>query len=139
MGLSVRPAPKVVAEHATGSGEWTLELELPGVRALAASLGKTVSFFDLETTGLNWAGESFGIVEVAVIHVPAEGPVEQVSSLINPENPCEWHALKKHGISSGRSPAHRTNQGLGALQRRFLKIFRPTQSTSSSVKGGSID
>jgi DNA polymerase III epsilon subunit-like protein len=54
----------------------------------------------LETTGLNWGGVSFGIVEVAVVHIHEDGRVETESSLVNPENPCQWGARKKHGISS---------------------------------------
>ena len=106
MSASQHPAAPT-ARHAGHSapGAWPIALELPGVRALARHLDRTVSIFDLETTGLNWAGTSFGIVEVAVIQVPAEGAVEQVCSLINPENPCEWAARKTHGIRSAETRA----------------------------------
>lgn len=96
MGLSVPP-------EAPTSAERPATLELAGVKALADALGKTVSVFDLETTGLNWAGASFGIVEVAVVHVHPDGTVETESSLVNPENPCQWGARKKHGISSAET------------------------------------
>lgn len=100
MNPSEHPEAVIGREKTDESGQWSIALELEGVRALAKHLQKTVSIFDLETTGLNWAGESFGIVEVAVIHVPPEGGIDQISSLINPENPCQWGARNKHGISS---------------------------------------
>ena len=99
MSLSDR-APSVVTEPGSAASLPLLDTQLDGVCSLARHLGKTVSIFDLETTGLNWTGPSFGIVEVAVIHVPPTGEISYVSSLINPENPCQWLARKKHGISS---------------------------------------
>jgi len=103
MTASQHPAAPVASQVTSQLGDCPAVPQFDGVRALASHLGKTISIFDLETTGLNWAGPSFGIVEVAVIHVPPEGEIERVSSLINPENSCEWRARQKHGISSAET------------------------------------
>ena len=76
----------------------TTELNVPILKDIAAKMGKVLTFYDLETTTfLN--NPTFGITEVAAVHVHPDGKVTQQSMLVNPENPISQAASEITGIS----------------------------------------
>ena len=74
------------------------ELDVPLLKALAARYDKTITFFDLETTGFV-ASPTFGVTEVAAVHIHPDGTVSEQSTLVNPEYPISAAAAEVTGIS----------------------------------------
>jgi DNA polymerase III epsilon subunit-like protein len=74
------------------------ELDVPLLKQIAVELGKTLTFYDLETTTF-LGSPSFGVTEVAAVHVHPDGSVTQQHALINPENLISEKAAEVTGIS----------------------------------------
>lgn len=74
------------------------ELDVPLIKQLAARYQKTITFFDLETTGFV-ASPTFGVTEVAAVHIHPDGTVTEQSTLVNPEYPISPAAAEVTGIS----------------------------------------
>lgn len=74
------------------------ELDVPLLKEVAQRLNKTLTFYDLETTTF-LGSPSFGITEVAAVHVHPDGSVTQQDALVNPENMISEKASEVTGIS----------------------------------------
>jgi DNA polymerase-3 subunit epsilon len=69
-------------------------IDWPNVRIL----GATWVCVDVETTGLE-VGEGHRVCEIAAVKGAVEGPVEEFSSLVNPERPLDPAAARVSGLS----------------------------------------
>ena len=74
------------------------ELEVPLIKELAKRYNKTITVFDLETTGF-LASPTFGVTEVAAVHIHPDGSVTEQATLVNPEYPISPAAAIVTGIS----------------------------------------
>lgn len=72
----------------------------PLVFKLACEIGKPLSFFDIEATGINCRSDRFGVTEFAFLAVMPNGKAHAHSSLINPENPIEQRASEITGLTN---------------------------------------
>lgn len=75
-----------------------IELNVPILKSIAKRLGKTLTFYDLETTNL-LAAKTFGITDVGAVHIHPDGTCTEQSSLLDPENPISPEASKVTGIT----------------------------------------
>ncbi len=74
------------------------QLDVPLLKALAAKIGKPLTFYDLETTNFV-AAPTFGVTDVGALHIYPDGRVMQQHTLVNPENPISPEAQAVTGIS----------------------------------------
>ncbi len=74
------------------------ELDVPLIKSLAAKYNKTITVFDLETTGF-LESPTFGVTEIAAVHIHPDGSVTENSTLVNPEYPISPAAAEVTGIS----------------------------------------
>ena len=75
-----------------------IELNVPLLKTLARMLNKTLTTYDLETTNLVGV-KTFGITDVAAVHIHSNGTCSQQSTLIDPENPISEEASKVTGLT----------------------------------------
>lgn len=75
-----------------------IELNVPLLKTLARMLNKTLTTYDLETTNLVGV-KTFGITDVAAVHIHPNGTCTQQSTLIDPENPISEEASKVTGLT----------------------------------------
>ena len=73
-------------------------LDVPILKTLARNLGRTLTFYDLETTTF-LGNPTSGITEVAAVHIHPDGSVTQQSALVNPETPISEKASEVTGIT----------------------------------------
>lgn len=69
--------------------------QFPGLVALSAALQRSLTVFDLETTGM---ARSSGVVELGLLFVKQDGRTLQRGARVNPEMPITPQASKVHGI-----------------------------------------
>jgi DNA polymerase III epsilon subunit-like protein len=71
---------------------------VPLLHAIARAKNKTITVFDLETT--TFVGQpTFGIAEVAAVHIHPDGTITEQMTLVQPENPMSPTAAEITGIS----------------------------------------
>lgn len=75
-----------------------IELNVPLLKTIARMLNKTLTTYDLETTNLVGV-KTFGITDVAAVHIHPDGTCTQQSTLIDPENPISEEASKVTGLT----------------------------------------
>lgn len=75
-----------------------IELNVPLLKTIARMLNKTLTTYDLETTNLVGV-KTFGITDVAAVHIHPDGTCTQQSTLIDPENPISDEASKVTGLT----------------------------------------
>lgn len=75
-----------------------LDLNVPLLKTIARQLNKTLTIYDLETTNLVGV-KTFGITDVAAVHIHPDGSCTQQSTLIDPENPISEEASKVTGLT----------------------------------------
>lgn len=75
-----------------------IELNVPLLKTLARMLNKTLTTYDLETTNLVGV-KTFGITDVAAVHIHPNGTCTQQSTLIDPENPISDEASRVTGLT----------------------------------------
>ncbi len=61
------------------------------------NLKKPIVFFDLETTGIDITNDR--IIEISMLKVHPDGQEEQVTYLVNPEQPIDPRSIEIHGIT----------------------------------------
>ena len=61
------------------------------------NLKKPIVFFDLETTGIDVTNDR--IIEISMLKVFPDGKEEQVTYLVNPEQPIDPRSIEIHGIT----------------------------------------
>ena len=71
----------------------------PLIFRLAKQLGKPLSFYDIETTGLGYKKPTFGITEFAFLAILPEGKAKAHAKLLNPQNIIEQAASDVTGIT----------------------------------------
>jgi len=74
------------------------KLEVPRLKQIASLCHKTITFYDLETTTFLGV-PTFGITEVAALHIHPTGEITQQFALVNPENPISEKASAITGIT----------------------------------------
>lgn len=75
-----------------------IDIHAPTLTSLARRLNKTLTVYDLETTNLVGV-KTFGITDVAAVHIRPDGSFMQQSTLIDPENPISSEASKVTGLT----------------------------------------
>lgn len=73
-------------------------LQMPLLQAIAKAKNKTITIFDLETTTFV-EQPTFGIAEIAALHIHPDGSITETEALINPENPMSQSAAEITGIT----------------------------------------
>ena len=75
-----------------------IELNVPLLKSIARQLNKTLTVYDLETTNLVGVS-TFGITDVAAVHIHPNGTCTQQSTLVDPENPISEIASNVTGLT----------------------------------------
>ena len=75
-----------------------IELNVPLLKSIARQLNKTLTVYDLETTNLVGVA-TFGITDVAAVHIHPNGTCTQQSTLVDPENPISEVASNVTGLT----------------------------------------
>lgn len=92
---------------------------LKNISLLAQELGRSIAFYDVETTTFR-GKENFGITDIYVVIVPPEGPWMELGDLINPENAIDLQAQEITGITSKMV---RDKKPWGSLYANTFKCF----------------
>lgn len=100
----------------------------PLLERLAAQMGKTIAFVDLEATGTNVNAPQFGITEYAYYAIKPDGSHSKFAALVNPEHPIPGIVTEITGIRdsdvSGQPPLSAHHKRLhGMLERSFIVGF----------------
>jgi DNA polymerase III epsilon subunit-like protein len=87
---------------------------VPLLHSIAKAKNKTITVFDLETT--TFVGQpTFGIAEIAAVHIHPDGTITEQMTLIQPEHPMSPTAAEITGISDDMLIGQ-PNWGDGALE-----------------------
>lgn len=88
--FALENSPLTASASATTAPE-----QFPGLVALSAALQRSLTVFDLETTGM---ARSSGVVELGLLFIKRDGRALQRGTRVNPEMPIAPQASKVHGI-----------------------------------------